>query len=241
MSISFLTSYISTKARDLHDGAIKLVARWDPESVGEAQLAEWDSTAKEMASTAARAATDAKAAKDAVANIETNIARYTAAAEKLAVSNESAANKAADQALDWASRLESAQNEASDAEAWATETLVAAENAQRLVMEGRTKIEQAKRDQARALQEAKVAEARREDRERMAGLTRGLSGADVAVNAMAANARSARESAAANNIRSGVLGKAVEQDAAINAALAEVDGAPKAQSLADKLAALRSK
>ena len=54
-------------------------------------------------------------------------------------------------------------------------------------------------------------------------------------------AQAAREKAAADNIRSGVLGKAVEADAAINAALAEVDGGPKPTSLQDKLAALKNK
>lgn len=239
--MSFISNYISAKVQDLHDTAVKLVAKWDPESVGEAQLAEWDATAREMAATAAKAATDAKAAADALANIRSNVERYTAAAEKLAATNEIAANKAADQALEWNGKLEAAAAEASDAAQWATETRAAAENAQRLVLEGKSKIEQAKRDQARALQEAAVAEQRRADRERMAGLTKGLSGADVAVNAMAANAKVAREKAAADNIRSGVLGKAVEADAAINAALAEVDGGPKPTSLQDKLAALKNK
>lgn len=240
MPLSFLTNYISTKARDLHDGAVKLVAKWDPDAVGEAQLKEWDDTAREMAQTAARAASDAKTARDALANIQSNVDRYTAAAEKLAAAgNEDAANKAADQALEWNAKLETAQDEAKDAEQWAIETRSAAENAQRLVMEGRRKIEAAKRDQARALQAEKVAEQRRADRERMAGITKGLDGADVAINAMAANARAARERADANNIRSGVLGQAVEADAAIQAALAEVDGKPKAASLQDKLAALK--
>lgn len=237
--MSFFSSFVSTKVRDLHDGAIKLVAQWDPESVGEAQLSEWDSQAKEMATTAARAATDAKAAQDVVDNIKSNIERYTAAAEKLASTNEVAANKAADQALEWSGKLEAATSEATAAAAWATETRAAAENAQRLVIEGRTKIENAKRDQARALQEAKVAEQRRADRERIAGITKGLSGADVALDAMAANAKAAREKAAADNIRSGVLGKASDDDAAIKAALAEVDGKPKTQTLAEKLAALK--
>lgn len=240
MPLSFLTNYISTKARDLHDGAVKLVAKWDPDAVGEAQLKEWDDTAREMAQTAARAATDAKTARDALANIQSNVDRYTAAAEKLAAAgNEDAANKAADQALEWNAKLETAQDEVKDAEQWAAETRAAAENAQRLVMEGRRKIEAAKREQARALQAEKVAEQRRSDRERMAGITKGLDGADIAINAMSANARAARERAEANNIRSGVLGKAVEADAAIQAALAEVDGKPKAASLQDKLAALK--
>ena len=230
---------ITTKARDLHDGTIKLMAKWDPDSVAESQLVEWDSQAREMATTAAKAAADAKIAATEVANIQANVARYTAAAEKLATVNEDAANKAADQALEWANKLEDAQAAAADTASWATETLSAAQNAERLVLEGRGKIEKAKREQARALQEQAVSEQRRKDRERMAGISTGLSGADAAIGAMAANAAAAREKAAANQIRSDVLGHAVDADAAINAALAEVDGHAKPQTLADKLAALK--
>ena len=237
--MSFITSFVSTKVRDIHDGAIKLMAKWDPETVGETQLTEWDTTAREMAATAATAAGDAKAAADTLANIQSNIDRYTAAAEKLATTNEVAANKAADHALEWAGKLDAATAEAADAVVWAEETRTAAENAQRLVIEGKDKIEKAKREQARALQEAAIADQRRQDRERMAGLTKGLSGADVAIDAMAANAKAAREKAAADNLRSGVLGKVTDEDAAINAALAEVDGTAKPASLADKLAALK--
>lgn len=238
--MSFFTSFASTKIQDLRDGAVKLMAKWDPEGVGAAQLEEWNTTAEELARTAARAATDAKAAREALDNIEANVNRYTAAAEKLAAAGQDgAANKAADQALEWNAKLEDARTESLDATQWAAETRDAAENAQRLVMEGRAKIEAAKREQARALQAEQVAEQRRAERERMAGLTRGLSGTDMAIDAMKANTRAAKERAEADNIRSGVLGKAVEADAAIAAALAEVDGAPKTQSLQDKLARLR--
>ena len=240
--MAFFTSLISAKLRDAHDSTVKLIARWDPEGVSQAQLQEWDSTAQEMSQTAARAATDAKAARDAVTNIQSNLDRYTAAAEKLmSAGNEDAANKAADQALEWQSKLETAEAEAKDAESWAAETRTAAENAQRLVMQGRQKIEAAKREQARALQAEKVAEQRRADRERMLGITKGLNGADMAIDAMAANARAARERAEANNIRSGVMGKAVEADDAVAKALAEVDGGSKPNSLADKLAALKAR
>lgn len=238
--MGFLTNYISTKAQELHQAGMQLMAKWDPESVGEAQLAEWDSQAKEMAATAAKAQSDAQESRKVANNIRANLERYTNAATKLIeAGNETAANQAADKALEFKAQLESADAEAQDAEAWAAETLEAAQNAQRLVMEGRTKIEQAKRDQARALKEQEVAERRRQDRERMAGISKSVSGADVAINAMAANARQAREKATADRIRGDVLGKATETDAAINAALAEVDGKPKTQSLADKLAALK--
>lgn len=237
--MSLLSSFVSTKVRDLHDGAIKLMAKWDPDAVGDSQIQEWDTQARDMAAAAAKAASEAKAARDTLANIKSNIERYAAAAEKLAPTNDDAANKAADQALEWSSKLEAAEAEAEDATAWAQETREAAERAQKLVMEGRSKIEAAKRDQERALREAQVSEQRRAERERMAGITKGLSGADAALDAMSANARAAREKAAANKIRSDVLGKAQDADAAINAALAEVDNGPKPTSLADKLARLR--
>lgn len=237
--MSFFGSFLTAKVRDLHDTSIKLVAKWDPESVGEAQLIEWDNTAKEMATSAAKAATAAKAANDAVVNINSNVTRYTAAAEKLAPTNEDAANKAADQALEWNGKLEESQNEANEANSWAAETLEAAQNAERLVVEGRNKIEAAKRDLARATQQQVVADQRLHDRERMAGLKSGLSGTDIAINAIVSNTTAAKEKVAASNIRSGVLGKAVDADKAINDALAEVDSGPRPQSLADKLASLK--
>src|SRR4051812_37897146 len=125
--MSFFTSYVSAKVRDLHDVTIRTVAKWDPESVGEAQLAEWDSTAKEMTAGAAKAATDAKAATNSFNNIRNKVEGYPPAATKLAATNEEAANKAADQALEWQGKLESAESEATDANAWAGETLEAAQ------------------------------------------------------------------------------------------------------------------
>lgn len=237
--MSFLGSMLTAKARDLHDAAVKTVANWDPNGAGESQIIEWDSQAKEFAASAAKAATDATAANDEVANINANITRYIAAAEKLAATNETAAMAAATTAEEWQARLADAQNVAKDATSWAAETLAAAQLAQKKVMDGRKTIEAAKRDLARATQENQIAEQRRAERERMAGITKGLNGADLAIDALTANAKEAREKAAANNIRSGVLGANVENDAAINAALAEVDGGPKPQTLAEKLAALK--
>lgn len=240
--MAFFTSFFKSKMESLHEGAIKLMASWDPAAVSSAQLKEWDTQAKEMAAAAARAETDSKAASERLTNIQNNLARYTAAAEKLmAAGNETAANKAADEALRFQAQLKDAEEEASDAAEWAAETRQAAENAQRLVVEGRQKLERARRDQERAEQEAQVAEARRAERERMAGITKGLSGTDAALDAMAANAREARERAAANRIRSDALGKASDSDSAVAAALAEVDGKGKVTSLQDKLAALRAR
>ena len=139
--MSIISSIVTTKARDLHDTAIKLMAKWDPESVGEAQITEWDNQARDLARSAAKAETDAKAAREALENIRKNIANYTAAAEKLAATNESAAEKAADTALEWQGKLSAAEAEAKDASDYAAEVRAAAERAQRLVVEGREKIE----------------------------------------------------------------------------------------------------
>lgn len=239
--MGIVSSIVTTKARGLHDTAIKLMAKWDPESVGEAQIAEWDNQARDLARSAAKAETDAKAARDAVANIQKNISNYTAVAEKLALTNENAANKAADAALEWQSKLDAAVEEENDATAWAAEVKTAAERAQQLVIEGRDKIERAKREQARAANEAAVAANRRAERERLAGVTKGLNGADAVLDAMAANTKAAREQAAADNLRSGVLGKTVETDDVVKAALAEIEHGSKPQTLADKIAALKNK
>jgi len=85
-----------------------------------------------------------------------------------------------------------------------------------------------------------VAEQRLHDRERLAGISNHLDGANAAINALQANAAKAKEAAAAANLRSGVLSKGSETDSAIAAALKEVDGGPKPQSLSDKLAALKA-
>jgi hypothetical protein len=239
--MGIVSSIVTTKARDLHDTAIKLMAKWDPESVGEAQITEWDNQARNLARSAAKAQTDAAAATEALENIRKNIANYTAAAEKLAATNEAAANKAADAALEWQNKLDAAVVEERDSASWANEVKIAAERAQQLVIEGRDKIEKAKREQARATQEATVAASRRAERERMAGITKGLNGTDAVLDAMAANTKNAREQAVADNIRSGVLGKTVETDDAVKAALAEIEGGTKPKSLADKLAALKQK
>jgi len=234
------SAILKTKGRDLHDGLIKTLAKWDPESVGAAQLEQWDSQAREMARIAAKAATDSGVATEARTNISNNIARYTAAAEKLmAAGNEAAAEKAADEALSWKNKLPDAEAEADEAAKWAVESREAAERAEKIVLEGKSKIEKALRGQEKAKQEAVVAESRRADRERIAGLTHGLSGSDAAIDALVANANSFREKAAADNIRSGVLGKAVESDAEVNAALAEVDGTVKPKTFAEKMAALK--
>jgi len=237
--MSIVKSYVSVKARNLHDSAIKAFAKWDPDSVGEAQLTEWDNQARDLARTAAKAANDAKAASDTVETIKKNVFNYTTAAEHLASSNELAANKSADAALEWQGKLEGAMLEEQDAQSWAMETREAAERAQQLVIEGREKIERAKREQARALQEADVAARRRAERERIAGINKGLNGADAVLDAMSANTKAARENAAADNIRSGVLGKSVETDIAIRTALEEIETGSKPMTLADKLAALK--
>lgn len=237
--MSFFGSFVTSTMKNIQDGAIKALASWDPETVGETQLAEWNKKAAELADMAAQAAAELEVQRKKVFGIESDIARFTAAAEKLAATNEAAANKAADQALALAGDLDTAKTVLADAESWAKETRASAEAAQSKVAKGRTAIEQAKRDQARAKQEQTIAEQRLRDRERMAGITNNIDGADMAIAALQANAAEAKKKAAAANIRTGVLNKGADEDAAIAAALAEVDGGPRPQSLAEKLAALK--
>lgn len=236
--MSFFKHFVTTTMRNIHDGAIKTLASWDPETVGEVQLAEWNQKAAEMARLAAEAAAERDASYKRVEQLEADFARYSAAAKKLAESNATAAEKAVDQALEIKEQIAEARQIHEENLAWANETLAAAEAAQEKVAKGRQAIEAAKREQTRAKREQEIATQRLKDRERMAGITRGLDGADIAIDAMKANAAEAKKNAAAANIRSGVLGKGAEADAAVQAALAEVDGKAKPKSLADKLAQL---
>lgn len=238
--MSFFGSLAQTTARKIHDGAIKTLASWDPDTVGESQLTEWSNKAQELATMAATAIVDRDKARARLTQLQSDAARYAAAAEKLAESNPTAAEKAADQAIELQSQIEEAKAILADAETWATETRTSAENAQEKVAKGRTAIEAAKREQNRARQEQTVAEQRLKDRERLAGITTGLDGADIAIDALRSNAEDAKKKATAANIRSGALSKGADADAAVKEALAEVDGKGKPKSLADKLAAIKS-
>ena len=238
--MSFFTSLGKSELRNAHDGAIKVMAKWFPEAVTSAQMVEWEKEAAAAAQRAAKARTDANSSKTEVDNIVSNINRFTAAAEKLLnAGNESAADTAANTALEWQERLESAKQNLVEAERWAAESLETAQNAQRLVMEGKAKLEKAARDQERAKQDLEQSERRKSERERAAGINHGLNGVDVALSAMDANTKALREQASANNIRSDVLGKATATDAAIKEALNEVDGTSKPMSVAEKLALLK--
>lgn len=236
----FAKSFVRSQARSLHDGLIKAMASWSPDSVGAAQLEEWNTQAVEMAQVAAKAKIDAQTAREALANIQANVTRYTAAAEKLfAAGNEKAAESAVNTGLEWKEKLADATTEVNESEAWEKESLAAAEKAQLLVVEGRDKIAKAKREQERARQNEEASARRLADRERVAGITKGLNGADLVLDAMAANSAAAKQRTEANNIRSGVLGKSTETNTEIAAALAEVDGTTQPKSFADKLAALK--
>jgi hypothetical protein len=217
------------------------MAQWDPNTVAEAQLTDWNNQAAILADSAAKAATDLETAKTKVNGLLSEINRLTIAATKLAATNETAANIAADRALNMQAELEDAQAELADAQSWADETRASAEQAETKVAQGRATIEQAKREQARALQAKEQAETRLHERERVAGINQNLNGGDIALNALKANAAKAKQDAASANLRSNVLNKGNEADAAIKAALAEVDGPPKGQTLAEKLAALNTK
>jgi hypothetical protein len=239
--MSFFSSLVTTKIRDAHDSALKAIAKRNPSTAAAVQIEQWQVESVEYSKNAATAASAAKAAADHLVAIKTNIAKYTAAAEKLAsAGNEDAANKAADQALSLQAQLESAQREVDATASFAADTLELANKAQQQVVDGLTAVEAAKREQARAAEEAKLAEQRLATKERMSGITHGLSGTTAAIDAMTANAKADREKAAAANIRAGVLGKSSENDDAIAAAIAEVDGTNKPKSLAEKMAALKS-
>lgn len=237
--MSFFSSLAISTGKRIHDGVIKTLAEWDPETVGEAQLVEWNSKAAELATISVKAAEDRDNLRKKIDGVVNDIDRYSSAAEKLAATNDQAANKAADKALELQTELETLKVDLADAELWANETRESAIAAQEKVAKGRQAIEAAKREQARATQAAQVAQQRLKDRERVAGISSGLDGADLAINALKENAAEAKRKAEAAKLRAGVLNKGAEADAAINAALAEVDGNPKTETIQEKLARLK--
>ncbi len=97
--MSFFNSFVTVGMRNIHDGAIKTLASWDPDTVSESQIQSWNDKAAELASMAAKAATELESQQKKFDTISGDIARYMAAAEKLAATNEKAANMAADKAL----------------------------------------------------------------------------------------------------------------------------------------------
>lgn len=238
--MTFLGSMFKAESRTLHDDLVKLSAAHLSDLTSEAQLIEWEQHAAQLATVAAHAASEAKTANDEVVNLTSNVARFTAVAEKLAATNEAAAADALNKAEDFQSQLNGAKTNATDATSWANESRQNAENAQQMVMQGKTKLEASKRDQARAIERQHGAEERLAERQRAAGISNGLNSMDAVIDAMSANTKAAQEAAAAANLRSDMLGKASSSDDAIKAALDEVDHGPKPTTLAERIAALKA-
>jgi hypothetical protein len=189
---------------------------------------------------AAKAATDLNTAQNKVTGMKVDIARYTAAAEKLIATNETAANTAVERATSLTGDLPAAMAEFTEAQSWAQETEAAAIAAEKRVSDGRAAIDAALHEQAHAKNEAAIASQRLADRERLAGITSHMDGADAAINALRANAAASKQASASANMRSKVLGANQDADSAINAALNEVDSGPAPQTLAEKLAKLKA-
>lgn len=238
--MSFFDSLIKTGVSNVHDGLVATLANAAPDVVGQTQITQWQTDASKAADMAAKAATDLEAAQKKVDSMNADINRYTAAAEKLAATNEAAATVAVDRATQLTSDLPTAKQELDEAKSWANETLEAAQAAEKRVRDGRAAIDAALHAQEHAKREAEVASQRLADRERLAGINTHLSGADAAINALKASTDAAKQTAAAANMRSKVLGEGQDADASINAALAEVDNGPAPQTLAEKLAALKA-
>jgi chromosome segregation ATPase len=238
--MSFFKSLGDTVVHNVHDGAVKTLANIAPDVVGETQVTQWRVDAAKASDMAAKAATDLETAQKKFDGMKADIARYTTAAEKLMATNESAANTAVDRATQLTNDLPAAESTLAEAKSWASETETAAIAAEKRVSEGRAAIDEALHAQVQAKNEAAIAAQRLADRERLAGINNHIDGADAAINALKANAAAARQQTASANMRSKVLGANQDADAAINAALGEIDHGTAPQTLAEKLAALKA-
>jgi phage shock protein A len=238
--MSFFGSLGKTVVGNVHDGAVKTLANIAPDVVGETQITQWREDAAKAADMAAKAATDYESAQKKFDSMKADIARYTAAAEKLMATNEQAATTAIDRATQLNADLPAMQTQLAEAKSWAEETEQAAIAAEKRLTDGRAAITAALHAQEQAKNEAAIAAQRLADRERLAGITNSLNGADAAINALKATADAAKQKAASANMRAKVLGQNQDADAAINAALQEVTSGPAPQTLSEKLAALKA-
>ena len=238
--MSFFASAAQTVASRVHDGAIKTWAKWDPETVGEAQILEWEKEAQRVATIAAKAKDEADSNKKEVDRLTSESNRYLGAAEKLASTNETAALQAANKAEELKGELVTTTQAYNEAKSWADETLDAAKQSQQKVLEGRKTIEAAKRNQAQALRQKEIADTRLAQQNEMAGIKKGLSGTTAAIDALNQNAHDARVQADASKIRSGVMGAASVNDKAIQDALKAAEGPVVEETLAEKIARLKA-
>jgi hypothetical protein len=236
--MSLLTSYISNTVERIHNGVIQTVASVDPETLGEAQISEWICHAARLAQISAKALAEVNEQSAKIVTIEADIARYTSAAEKLGETNPTVAEKAADNALKLSETLADEKATLADHQAWYVESRLAAVDAQEKVGNARKAIEDAKHEQARAQHEAEVAKARLAERQEVLGITKTISGSDMAINALKKNAQESRINADAAKLQTEVLGSAVNDEDAINKALECISPA-KTETLAEKLARLK--
>lgn len=245
--MSLLGNYLGVQVQALHDGIVKTVVNFDPEGASEAQLAEYHNKVDQLADIAAKAMTQAAADAARVIQLQASFDQHMKAAASLDGSNEPAKQKALEKIVSDAETisgdLESAKASAADSSGYADQMKAAHGQAVDKWKNGRTHLDQAKRDQERARQDAARAAQQTADAERAAGLIKGLNGGDIALDAMAANTARLKEKAASARLTSGALSTATEGDDEAAKALAAAAGTSSAagSSLAERMAALRAK
>jgi hypothetical protein len=252
--MSFLTSMIGQKAREVHDGIIKTVVAFDPQGATQAQIDEYSQNVDQLADIAARAETQAQADQKKADELGVSLEQHIHAAELLsaqvAATADTAAKAAKQKGLDKImadaeqikQQHDDAVKAATDSRAWADERKATHQAGVQKLLTARTRLETAMRNQQRAHDEAAIAAQRAADAKAAAGLTSGLDTMDTALGAMEANANRDHQKAMAANMTAGAMSAHADGDAEAAAALAAASGnAPSASmSIADRLAALKA-
>ena len=255
MKLSFIRNLVGVKKDQAVQAGIEALVRWDPKGATEAELRTMEAHLDELGLQVAQArAAHEREVREAQA-IKTLLNQRMAVAETLQnqAAVETDAGKKASLEKSLATMLDMLEQMAPDVER-ETQDVVDAESFLAMLEQtyadagaklkaARSALERAERDMQRAEQQREQAERQAEAARQAAGLSSTTSGLNVALKAMqdaAAQDLAVAESAKA---KASLLKptQPEQEDPNIAAALAAVSGAPVAQSVSERLAALKAK
>ena len=253
--LQFMRNLIGVKADKAVQAGVDALVRWDPQSASEAEMRTMEQHLDELGQQVARARQGYdKETREANA-IQALSAQRMAAAEQLQnqVAAETDPAKKAELERSLSTLVTMLEQMAPEVDREKKDVVDAKEFLEMLektyadaggkLREGRSQLERAQRDMARAGQQRQVAEQQAEAARRAAGLTSATSSMTVALKAMHEAAARDLASADAATAKAKLLRPTQPEhdDPNIAAALAAASGKPSApQSLSDRLAALKA-
>lgn len=248
--MSFLGNYANTKVNGFVRGAVEALVAWDPKGASEAEIATMSDNLDRLGQEVAKADAAFKKSQVTYGALSAAKATQTRAAEilmqrleNLDPTQKASVEKSLNTLLtDMESKqpeIDLAQNDMTDAESFLKTLQASYAQMSEKLKTARNSLEQAQRDVRRAQAEAEQAKNRRQAADVAAGIVSEHTGIGVATTAMAKQADKYRQQAQADAMRTNALKPQSEGDDILAQALKEAKGEPQAQSLADRLAALK--